>query len=591
MTGNQLLLYRLVELMLSQESHILPVDDLFEDEQIGDYVRSVQIDSPYQQLLIDGVLTETIIDEVIHVSFTVEGYYHYLLGKVISNSPELSGSESLLRLVVESRLNGINEGVQYSLINGILKGEIDRLISLIDNERFPLENCIKPLAYCFMAAGSRGNLMNTVGANQKSLLDALLSHPTERDFQIIRTVIKYIKAISYEFAHALYVEIQQFDACIEYDEFKLLLMEALESLPMELVKDVDLGIYRSIDPVVQFKLNIGKIRFQRKLNQHAFAQNYIEENIAILSNGSIDISEQQQHIFYDALASFYEDIGDYVKAKTASEKALNFITREDPGYGIFLNNLALICISLSEFDDAEKYLLEAYEFDSKLHGNYCENTASRLGNLGYLYLFTKEYEKSLTNLQAALEIDAKLFGEYHENVATRLLNISDCLRNLNRNDEALQSLLRSRDIDIRNVGAGHPMIAASHKIEARIYLAQGRIKDAHDAVNKAIEINKQFNGGINDHLNRDFLFQGKLFTVEGDHQNALNSFLCADKIDEVVHANVQENRIVTWISICKALKLLNRLDPDNGYYLKLLALPVAILEQYKSHMEELAQDL
>ena len=87
MTDNHLLLYRLAELMLQKEQHVLPVDDLFEDNRIGDFVKSIQIDSPYQQLLFEGVLTESVKEEKLYVSFTVEGYFHYLLGEVIFNLP------------------------------------------------------------------------------------------------------------------------------------------------------------------------------------------------------------------------------------------------------------------------------------------------------------------------------------------------------------------------------------------------------------------------------------------------------------------------------------------------------------------------
>ena len=55
MTDNHQLLYRLAELMLQHEQHILPVDLLFDDEQIGDFVKSIQIDSSYQQMLLEGV--------------------------------------------------------------------------------------------------------------------------------------------------------------------------------------------------------------------------------------------------------------------------------------------------------------------------------------------------------------------------------------------------------------------------------------------------------------------------------------------------------------------------------------------------------
>ena len=69
MTSNNLLLLRLAELMLQYEKNILPVDLLFDDDQIGDFVISIQIDSPYQQMLLEGVLTETVRDEKLYVSF------------------------------------------------------------------------------------------------------------------------------------------------------------------------------------------------------------------------------------------------------------------------------------------------------------------------------------------------------------------------------------------------------------------------------------------------------------------------------------------------------------------------------------------
>lgn len=37
--------------MLKNEQHILAVDTLFDDDVIADFVKSIQIDSPYQQLL------------------------------------------------------------------------------------------------------------------------------------------------------------------------------------------------------------------------------------------------------------------------------------------------------------------------------------------------------------------------------------------------------------------------------------------------------------------------------------------------------------------------------------------------------------
>jgi hypothetical protein len=116
MTDNHLLLYRLAELMLEHEQNILPVDLLFDDEQIDDFVKSIQIDSPYQQMLLEGVLTESVRNEKLFVSFTVEGYFHYVLGEVIFNHTQGEDSESLKHVIVENKLNGVKEGVEQCLM-------------------------------------------------------------------------------------------------------------------------------------------------------------------------------------------------------------------------------------------------------------------------------------------------------------------------------------------------------------------------------------------------------------------------------------------------------------------------------------------
>ena len=58
--------------MLLKNKHILELDILFEDDKIGDFVKSIQIDSPYQQLILEGVLTETLEEDKLMVSFTIE---------------------------------------------------------------------------------------------------------------------------------------------------------------------------------------------------------------------------------------------------------------------------------------------------------------------------------------------------------------------------------------------------------------------------------------------------------------------------------------------------------------------------------------
>lgn len=174
MTNTHLLLYRLADLMLEKQHHILILDDLFEDEQIGTFVRSVQIDSPYQQLIFEGVITETIKEERIMVTFTVEGYFHYVLGEVIEKQTEGKPVEALKELLENNKLRGITEGVEQSLVRDVEKNDLSRLLYLIDEGGKALEATSYPLAQAFLNMDS------------EIVISQLLKNPTANDWQVIR---------------------------------------------------------------------------------------------------------------------------------------------------------------------------------------------------------------------------------------------------------------------------------------------------------------------------------------------------------------------------------------------------------------------
>ncbi len=176
MTSNHLLLYHLAELMLEQQQHILTVDLLFDDEQIVDFVKSIQIDSPYQQMLLEGVLTESVRDEELFVSFTVEGYFHFLLGEVIFDQSEGKDHTYLIELLRSNRLNGVKEGVEQCLIQEVNQGKLERLVSLIDVGGVAEQVARFPLVHAFMK--------NRV----KDVFNILMENPSVHDWNVIKHV-------------------------------------------------------------------------------------------------------------------------------------------------------------------------------------------------------------------------------------------------------------------------------------------------------------------------------------------------------------------------------------------------------------------
>ena len=168
MTDNHLLLYRIAELMLEHEQHVLPVDLLFDDEQIGDFVKSIQIDSPYQQMLLDGVLTESVKDEKLFVSFTVEGYFHYVLGEVIYNQNEGQGAEVLKQIVEENKLIGAKEGVEQCLILFVEREDLSKVTWMIDSCENNLDLFTLPLSTAFQLVNFKKNRKSYLSKSLKN---------------------------------------------------------------------------------------------------------------------------------------------------------------------------------------------------------------------------------------------------------------------------------------------------------------------------------------------------------------------------------------------------------------------------------------
>ena len=176
MTFNHLLLYRLAERMLEQQKNILLVDELFDDDFIADFVKSIQIDSPYQQMLLEGVLTETVRDEKLYVSFTVEGYFHFVLGDVIFDQSKEKDHTYLIELLQNNRLIGIKEGVEQCVIQEVNQGKLDRLVEMIDVGGVAESVARFPLVHAFMK--------NKV----EDVFFTLMENPSSSDWNVIKHV-------------------------------------------------------------------------------------------------------------------------------------------------------------------------------------------------------------------------------------------------------------------------------------------------------------------------------------------------------------------------------------------------------------------
>jgi len=453
MTNNNLLLYRLGDLMLEKQQHILALDDLFEDEQIGAFVRSIQIDSPYQQLIFEGVLTETIKEERIMVTFTVEGYFHYVLGEVIEKQTLDKGPVALKELLENNKLRGIVEGVEQCLVRDVEKNDLSRLMWLIDEGGKALEITSYPLAQAFLMI------------DHKIVLSYLLENPTENDLVVI------LKAI-------YNLEIAQKNKCLlsiyttickqeNYDNVHYLtvVVKAIpfisKNLKLELINRVEIEVqqYNNLDIYPEIIFELG--------TQYLIISNF--EKAISLFDKSIKIFKSKKGNFEDKLEKIYSNLGSVYWYKQNIEKAeyyfklshkkcLQIYGLNHPSTADAIHNLALIKVLEENYDESIAIFEKALDIILKNHGNIHPLTARNYSNIGSAYLRKREYRTAHNFFNKALSIDKQIFHKYHHNLGLNFDDIGDVYFEEGSKVKAREYYEKSKFIFEYNYGADFPHV-------------------------------------------------------------------------------------------------------------------------------------
>jgi tetratricopeptide (TPR) repeat protein len=431
MTDTHLLLYRLAELMLEQERHILSVDDLFDDDRIGDYVKSIQIDSPYQQMIFEGVLTESVRDEKLFVSFTVEGYFHYVLGEVIYIKTEGLGPEALMQIVDENKLNGAKEGVEQCLIRDVIAGEFKKLTWLVDQGSKFCDICAKPLAYQFVNPNVKHHgereYLDLAFSFISNVIDQLFKEPTDHDIVVLELAIKYM-------------EIYQRNSTVSI-------------------------VYKYIQE--KFKPSTLK-KAILIVNSLQFADD--KSRISVLSNLAdmqfTDANNEDLSSFYFYIGSIYRLSGDFDRAVEYQRKALELDLEsygiEHPSTGISCNALGILLFDQGKFDEAAEYYTKSLQIAKKTKGNEHPDISCELNNLGLFDAESGNYESAIKQLTCALQIDLNCFGRYHPSTAITYCNLGTVYFSMSDYVNAILHFETALTIRTRVLGSSNPDTAISY---------------------------------------------------------------------------------------------------------------------------------
>lgn len=560
MTNNHLLIYRLAELMLDKQQHIMPLDDLFEDEQIGAFVRSIQIDSPYQQLIFEGVLTETIKEERVMVTFTVEGYFHYVLGEVIEKQTEGKGAEAFKELLENKKLRGITEGVEQCLVRDVEKNDISRLMWLIDKGGKALEASAYPLAQSFLIHPT------------ERVMDELLADPTDNDIEVLEKAIEKLEeAQKNKVVEKIYLLINNkikpkntrqgklYLRSIEYVKNDIREKKLNKLSKKDIINDenelgnyyYEFGIqYRNVslyEKALEFHkktLSIDIIKYgndhpetattlssiaydwSKKGNYKKAIENYQKTlNIRIKHYGEFDISTART---YNNLALNWSNLGDNYKAIELFQKSLNIklktIGKNHPSVAISYNNIGYDFKVLGQYDEAIKNYNYALGIKMKIYGKGHKETAISYNSIGLFWRNRKEFDKALSYLEKCLPINIKYYGEYHPITATSYSNIGFVWEAKNNYTKALKYYKKALDIRQIKLGEFHVDTGVSYNNIGLVYKDQKKYDEALLFLKKSLKIALKNLGENHPRTATNYNNLGIVFNKQGYYTKAIKYY-------------------------------------------------------------------
>jgi tetratricopeptide (TPR) repeat protein len=578
MTENNLLLNRIAELMLKHEQHVLPVDLLFDDDQIGDFVKSIQIDSPYQQMLLDGVLSETVREEKLFVYFTIEGYFHFVLGEVIYKKTEGKGAEYLKELIEINKLNGIEEGVEQCLIRDVNKDELKRLMWLIDEGGELLEVCIVPLAYTFLQTKTNPKSEEEFEQAQKKqvnkVITELLEDPTDNDIEILERVIGCLKDAQ---KHSLVENIYRYlNEILAPDSSRKVLLSLngliylkpekrlekinnLEKNKFDFQGDQKIEFYiafaneyRDIALYDQsLKMYSKALKLLRNSKEHnksliqdclnyigiiwSHKRNYIKaikyfNNALKTSKLSLKNDDAIISTYFNNLGTSWGDRGNHKKALEFLEKSLSirlrFYGKIHPKTATVYNNLGLAYKDASKYNLALKYVDAALQIRLKIYGDIHESTAVSLNNIGLVYKAAMKLTLAVEYFKKSLEVRLIIHGENHPSTLLIYENLISVLLELNLLIEAEQYFQKMSTIYKEMYNDSDVRMAELLKTKANILMVKNENIKAIKCLNDALKlILKGSYLPTNSAIIADYYMEiGEAWCQEGDHHKGIENF-------------------------------------------------------------------
>jgi tetratricopeptide (TPR) repeat protein len=547
--------------MLEEQKHVIAVDILFDDDVISDFVKSIQIDSPYQQMLLEGVLTESVKEEEVFVSFTVEGYFHYVLGEVIWAQTKSLGPSALKSIIEKSEMKGAIEGVEQCLLRDLDQNDLSRIMWLIDQGEESLEAASVPLAHAFMQIRENAKSKEAVEALRtkqvERVLSELLAESSENDLVALTKAIAYLESTqNQELLKHIYTLL---NARLTYTS--VLSCTLLANSVKYVEKDQRSNKLQLLEEAFSaFQKNEKLQRFFTGLGaQFKTLGNY--EKALEYYTLSLNLSQTlfgEQHmstaIAYSDVGSAYSEMGNYSDAlqyyTTSLEIRISLFGESDPQTAAGFSNVGAMWSKKGELDTALNYYSKALAIRIKSRGNFHLETALSYTNAGAIYSKKKDVEQARAYYSKSLDIRMSILGEHHLDTAVSQTNMGALYSKVGELDQALFYYEKSLASRLLHLESHHPDIALNLTNIGAIYSKKGDYNTALDYYRRVLEIRAEALGENHDKIALSMVNYGSVLAKVKRKPEALEYYKKALSIYIQVFGNEHE----------KTTKLLEKIE-------------------------------
>ncbi|CAF1453691.1 unnamed protein product [Rotaria sordida] len=212
----------------------------------------------------------------------------------------------------------------------------------------------------------------------------------------------------------------------------------------------------------------------------------------LLEKASSDGDKAQYNL---ELGTVYKDIGEYSKAITFYERAIDIYKKMSPPNQFDLatayNNIGIVYDNMGDYSKALSSYERALDIDKKVLPSNHPDLAKDYNNIGLVYYNMGEYSKALSSNERSLAIRKIALPPNHPDLAASYLNIGSVYDNMGEYSKALSSYERSLEIWKIALPPNHPDLAASYLNIGLAYSHMGEYSKALSYFEKAQDIWKK----------------------------------------------------------------------------------------------------